>query len=436
MVCDSSGACDTASVMILVSPVNDPPVAISSDTVVTSGWIVPIGLNGSDPDGDRISYEIIDGPSNGHIVQFDPLTGRLTYVSSAGYVGPDAVVFQVCDSHGACDQGLLQLFVVDGGGGGGAEGEAPRQIVISEIAWAGTRADPRHEWIELRNVGAEEVDLTGWVLRWRSKLPAYQGAVRWKAIALSGVVQAAAEVDHELQLTPVYQSEDVWRIDREAGNGAPGFYLLERENDDVVSDIDADLVYDDRLPLGRALDLADEGEIVELMDPFGTVVDTANADNPQRGGWAAGSAATLGTMERTDLLAKDLDSNWHTNLGVVTRGLDALGDRVWGTPRAENSPIIENLVADLSFDARKAQIGEPLSVRLPVSEDNCAGGISVMLTRPGSEAATVLDSGSVTRQPDNVGIRIATDGFPSGEAYLWILCGDGSVYFVPVQLEY
>ncbi len=37
-------------------------------------------------------------------------------------------------------------------------------LVISEVAWAGTAASSNDEWIELHNQGDEAVDLVGWQL--------------------------------------------------------------------------------------------------------------------------------------------------------------------------------------------------------------------------------------------------------------------------------
>jgi hypothetical protein len=40
----------------------------------------------------------------------------------------------------------------------------PLMLLINEVAWAGTRANTAHEWIELYNPGAQPINLTGWRL--------------------------------------------------------------------------------------------------------------------------------------------------------------------------------------------------------------------------------------------------------------------------------
>ena len=163
----------------------------------------------------------------------------------------------------------------------------PIQIIINEIAWAGTKANEGHEWIELYNPGLVNVDLTGWTLQSSDSTP---------IVPLTGTISAG------------------------------GYYLLEREFDTVVFDIPADLIYSGAL--GNA------GEFLSLIDPSFNVVDTANING---GAWPAGSATTFGTMERNGTMA-DSDAAWFTNVGVIKNGLDFNEDPLWGTPKNGNSP--------------------------------------------------------------------------------------------------
>ena len=439
-VCDPFDVCDTAQVTILVTPTNDPPVAISTDTIVSAGWVVPVVVNGTDSDGDRITYEIVEGPSHGIIVDFNPDTGLLVYLSDTGYIGPDAVRFRVCDSYGACDEGLLQLFVVDGGGGGGAvTAKEERAIAISEIAWAGTDADARDEWIELANLSSEEIDLAGWTLRWRKKIPQSDEDVQWKAIALQGVIEpGSTTATAGARLVETGPGSGIWQVIFHTANGN-GFYLMERETDRAVSDISADVVYEDRISPTGTLDLADIGEVIELLDRYGTVVDTANADNPERDGWAAGSASTRGTMERTNPRADDFDWNWHTNLGVITSGEDAYGDQLLGTARAENSPVLEDLLSESDYRPLELRMGSILQITIPVTaaegESDVRPRISV--SRPETGTTTVLAPTAIVadRGPDGMDITVRTDSFSAGEAHIWIAYVDGPVFLVPVLLK-
>lgn len=301
-------------------------------------------------------------------------------------------------------------------------------MILSEIAWAGTAADPNDEWIELANLGDEPVALSGWVLRWRAKYPVDQEAP-WRVIALSGVIDPnAPAAGAGLHLVEVQTANALWRVDRRQDGASSGFFLLERGSDAVVSDVAADLVYDETL----ALD--DAGDLIELLDRYGRVVDTANADGLQREGWPVGDVATRGTMERTDPLAKDRRDYWRTNAGVVTWGLDALGDPVWGTARTENSPDVEAWAAALGLDPRVVRIGAPLVIALPWSEADVGTEARVVLTRAGKPSAAVLLAAAWTQRASGLEARIATQGLVSGDAQVWIVFGDGRVFLVPIRL--
>jgi hypothetical protein len=438
-ICDPFDVCDAAQVTILVTPTNDPPVAISTDTIVSAGWMVPVAVNGTDPDGDRITYEIVGGPSHGMLVNFNPDTGRFIYLSDTGYIGPDAVRFRVCDPHGACDEGLLQLFVVDSGGGGGTATGEERVIAISEIAWAGTDVDARDEWIELANLSSEEIDLTGWTLRWRKKIPQSDEDVQWKAVALQGVIEpTSTTAQPETSIVETGPGTGIWQVVFPLGKGN-GFYLMEHESNRAVSDIPADMVYEDRISPTGTLDLADVGDVIELLDRYGTVVDTANADNTQRDDWAAGSASTRGTMERTNLSADDLDWNWHTNLGVITSGEDAHGGRLLGTARTENSPVLEDLLLASDYQPIELHIGNTLRITIPITaaEGKSDALVTAFVSRPGAEveSAPIEIPIQMDQQLDGMNIAISTDSFSAGEAHIWIAYVDGPVFLVPVLLK-
>lgn len=162
-------------------------------------------------------------------------------------------------------------------------------VAINELAWSGTAASSADEWIELKNNTDQDIDLTGWTLFWKEA-----------EIKLSGKILAN------------------------------GFYLLERTDDTTVSDIPADLIYSGGL--------SNSGEALTLRDDKGNIIDTANKAG---GSWPAGTGRDgdppFATMERIDSLAPDTPENWATNDGSKINGLDAEGNKIRGTPKAENS---------------------------------------------------------------------------------------------------
>ena len=205
---------------------------------------------------------------------------------------------------------LLMLILAVGSsllGLGGASKEWTPSVVINEVAWGGTLASYADEWIELYNTTDEEIDLSGWVLIWG------EGDV---VVHLGEAQGNTKEV-------------------RRSVIPAHGFYLLERTDDNTISDIEADLIYKGALDNG--------GEIMILKDAAGNFVDTANFDG---GPWPAGTASRgeppYASMERISPTLPDAADNWATNDPETARnGLDAEGNPVSGTPGRANSTWVE-----------------------------------------------------------------------------------------------
>ena len=145
-----------------------------------------------------------------------------------------------------------------------------RDVVINEIAWMGTAASTYDEWIELYNTTGDTITLTNWTLSSADGTP---------SITLSGSI-------------------------------APyGYFLLERSDDNTVSDISADQIY--------AGALGDAGEDFSLKDSSDTVIDRVNCS----GGWFAGSGAGKITMERINpVIDGSTTTNWANNDEVTTSG--------------------------------------------------------------------------------------------------------------------
>jgi hypothetical protein len=73
---------------------NRPPTA-SGQTVSTSeDMVTPIALQGDDPDGDALSYSIVNGPNNGSVTVAG---AQATYTPNADFNGSDSFTFRVND---------------------------------------------------------------------------------------------------------------------------------------------------------------------------------------------------------------------------------------------------------------------------------------------------------------------------------------------------
>ncbi|MDP3901508.1 MAG: lamin tail domain-containing protein, partial [bacterium] len=150
---------------------------------------------------------------------------------------------------------------------------ARQGILINEVAWMGTLNDANNEWIELRNLTNNGLDITGWQLIDMGK--------QIKAI-LNGKISAG------------------------------GFYMLERTDDDTLPNIVADQIYVGALSNGS--------EGLRLFDNNCNLIDEVMADLA----WPAGENSTRRSMERSD------DLFWHTYLGNGSDG-------IMGTPNFTNT---------------------------------------------------------------------------------------------------
>ncbi|MDY0341319.1 MAG: lamin tail domain-containing protein, partial [Coriobacteriia bacterium] len=363
---------------------NEPPTAESLSLVTCQNTPLTFSLRGSDPDltpadpaSHPLTFTIMGAPTYGALSgNLSAVTYRapheasvdVVYAPQLDFLGTDFITYTVTDPTGAFAVGAIRITVEDCGeeiaGGAGALG--PR-LVINEIAWGGTAANQNHEWVELYSSFDEPLDLTGWTLRWRRKQPATVLEQYVKVVELAGTIDPdgfyllerrtdevvsdieadliyddggpvviseiawggtpASENDQWIELInvteapidltgwvlrwrrarPATAGEREWKMVELRGTIAPyATYLLERGSDDVVRGIPADLIYN--VPLDP------QGEVLELLDPAGEVVDTANAYRIGQMGWAAGyglgGAHPYATMERVSPFARDTEQNW------------------------------------------------------------------------------------------------------------------------------
>ena len=359
---------------------------------------------------------------------------------------------EVEDPSPANNQDSADVTVGDGGGGGGATDECEGKIIISEIAWAGTAANPEDEWIELRNIGGEPVDLTGWVLRWRTKQPVTPDDFLWKVVPLSGELQASATPicelsDHEPEPAVEFVKREVddlsWFVEARPVDFDDSYMVLERRSDLTISNVEADIIYDDVTPY--LMELSDEGDVIELLDASGNIVDTANAFPNIDSNWPAGNALTLGTMERIDPLGPDERDNWHTNLGIVTRGLDANGRPLVATTDVVNSQTLEEMELFIDLNAVRTLPGARLEVGLDLlrADRIDTGWPWIRITRPGYDAADAAGGGGGIEPVYSFDSRYANDtywlgidtaGLVPGDYLVWVVYGEGQTVLVPITI--
>lgn len=160
-----------------------------------------------------------------------------------------------------------------------------RDVVISEIAWAGSGDSSSDEWIELYNNTNQLINLTGWVI------DDHNGA---QTYPLQGTITAHS------------------------------YFLLESR--EIATSIVGDMI--------KSTSLSNNGDSLVLRDASQNVVDTVNSTNAA---WFAGSNTTHATMERINLQSDgDQASNWHSGASIAT-ATSSSGGTIVGSPKAANT---------------------------------------------------------------------------------------------------
>jgi len=419
-VTDSNGCAGFDDIVVLVT--NAAPVAAPQILTTCKNAALAVTLTATDPQIDPLdptlhplTFAINSAPTHGAIsgdltavtyASPHAASVTVTYTPDTDFLGTDAFSFIVTDPFGAFGIGIVTIAVEEceevAGGGGGVFAD----VVINEVAWAGTNADPEDEWIELHNNSDQTIDLTGWILRWRRKQPATPEDEIWKVVDLSGTI------------------------------GPNGYYLLERRHEETVSDIDSDLLYDTVPPY--PLELVDLGEVMELLNAQGDVVDTANVDRPERDGWIAGTGSDglppFGTMERIDPLSPDTDDNWATNRHLIINGLDALTELLTATAVMINeNTLIQTLAGGTP---QVVELGEQVTIAVdfPLAADGAEGLPQVILARMdpaagGGGAALEPSAQAAALTGRRVGgtyeLLLDTSALTPGIYGLWLSMGDG-----------
>ena len=108
-----SGACDTATLIFTVTPINDAPTLTNATPSVQED--IPLNAsvvtNANDVDGNLNpnSFVVLDNPINGTLVM--NLNGSYVYTPNSNFNGKDSVHYRVCDLAGACASATIILTI-------------------------------------------------------------------------------------------------------------------------------------------------------------------------------------------------------------------------------------------------------------------------------------------------------------------------------------
>lgn len=190
-------------------------------------------------------------------------------------------------------------------------------VVINEIAWAGSTDSSGDEWIELYNTTNQSIDLSGW------------------SIVDDGSTSYTVQ----------------------SGQISPYGYFLILDNEDAVS-VGGDALI--------GLSLANAGDSLVLKDATGAVIDTVNGSG---GSWYAGDLNSKASMERIDPNSGvDSAANWAD--AVLGNGaVSSLGSVILGTPDSANS-VFNGSGPSVKFGYSQGavSVGDTLSMSVDIAD--------------------------------------------------------------------
>ena len=112
VVTDGGGLTDMATVQVMVTSINDAPVATDDQAVTLEDESVeiPVLSNDTDPDGDRLRVLDISSAEHG-TPKISPDGTTVSYTPDSDYHGPDAFTYVIADAGGLADTAQVRLTV-------------------------------------------------------------------------------------------------------------------------------------------------------------------------------------------------------------------------------------------------------------------------------------------------------------------------------------
>ena len=156
-ICDNGEPvlCDTAWLMIRITPVNDAPVAVDDEFSITEGEEIvgEVLANDYDIEGSQLGeVMLVNLPSFGTIaLQTD---GTFTYEPQTAFVGEDQFTYQICDGQSPtlCSQATVTLRVQAGplaipkGFSPNGDGQGDRWILQGILGYPGSLVTIFNRW--------------------------------------------------------------------------------------------------------------------------------------------------------------------------------------------------------------------------------------------------------------------------------------------------
>jgi hypothetical protein len=109
-IADSEGLESGTAVIIMVKPVNDPPVIEDQNITLNRNANRTVYFSGEDPEGEKVTFNVVDGPEHGQLWVYPQVA---TYYPQKGYAGPDQFTYRASDGVHQSELATVSIEVLD-----------------------------------------------------------------------------------------------------------------------------------------------------------------------------------------------------------------------------------------------------------------------------------------------------------------------------------
>jgi hypothetical protein len=304
----------------------------SNGNIMTAGFWIPeltMSVNPENPDGEDGFYKTtpcvtLTADING---ETDDITIYYEFSNDGNPVSGGTVYFDTCIDIPDGDPTYFQAQAVNDENPTDwksntvsqdfkvSTGPKEGDVVINELMWMGSKCNEDDEWIELRNMTDQDIDLSNW------------------DILNGGNGSGHIEIPHGYSIK------------------ANGYFLITKKKwDETEINLSEDLEKDEGYTHVSGMNLKNAGEKLTLQDKERNIMDTAWKDGHR---WPAGWHGLLlhMSMERNRTPGDGTNrSSWHTCIDLNCNNTDYWQDEGWnfGTPGKVN--LSANDPTDENFD--------------------------------------------------------------------------------------
>lgn len=143
-ITDGHGGEATGTINVQVKPVNEPPVVQDLAFSLNRNTSQDLTFAGTDPDGDELTYSVLDGPAHGELFVSPKVA---TYYPRKGYAGTDEFTYFASDGEHASLAATVRFTILDRNNPPAAQGQELVTKNNRPLTWWLAASDPDDDFL-------------------------------------------------------------------------------------------------------------------------------------------------------------------------------------------------------------------------------------------------------------------------------------------------